>query len=95
MYERIDDENWCKDNEPIPDILNDCNDDYSCFENAREKCDGDFKCFGVAWYKVATGGYKLKKCLSRETEPKTDGWRTVMKSSKGKSVTKSTKRYPK
>ena len=88
MYERVDDKNWCKDNEYTPDILNDCNDDYSCFENAREKCDGDFKCFGVAWYKMETGGHKLKKCVSREMKPKTDGWRTIMKSSKGNSVTK-------
>ena len=56
-------------------------DDKKCLDNARSQCDNDPDCYGVSWYtKKTIKEQDLKLCLSREMEPKTDGWRTMMKS---------------
>ena len=54
-------------------------DDKQCLDNARGQCDKDPDCYGVSWYSNNIS-QKLKLCLSRDMEPKSDGWRTMMKS---------------
>ena len=54
-------------------------DDKQCLDNARGQCDKDPDCYGVSWYQNDIG-QKIKLCLSRDMEPKNDGWRTMMKS---------------
>ena len=53
--------------------------DKQCLDNARGQCDNDPNCHGVSWF-PKNAQQKLKLCLSREMEPKSDGWRTMMKS---------------
>ena len=53
--------------------------DDGCLDNARNLCDNDPACFGVSWY-PGNIQQRLKICLSNETVPKYDGWRTMMKS---------------
>ena len=55
-----------------------------CLDNARGLCDNDPGCYGVSWYTTKLD-QKIKLCLSREMEPKHDGWRTMMKSG-GKNI---------
>ena len=69
---------WCKDNKDI-EGRNNCSDDTKCLENARGQCDNNPDCFGVMWYSKWLA-QKMKICLSRELETKTDGWRTMLKS---------------
>ena len=52
--------------------------DKQCLDNARRHCDEDPNYFGVSWFPHKKN-QDLKLCLSREMEPKTDGWRTMMK----------------
>ena len=69
---------WCKDSKDI-DGRNRCESDQQCLENARGQCDNSPYCFGVMWNRrVIT--QKLRICLSRELDPKTDGWHTMLKS---------------
>ena len=77
---------WCKDSKTI-EGRNGCMNDADCLENARSQCDNDPKCYGVSWYQN-TKWHKMRLCLSEKMEPKTDGWRTMMKSSKCKNSTK-------
>ena len=53
-------------------------DDKQCLDNARGQCDKDPDCYGVSWYPNNVG-QKTKLCLSRDMDPKNDGWRTIMK----------------
>ena len=69
---------WCKKHKDI-EGRNDCMDDKQCLENARRECDKNPDCFGVMWYSHLKR-QPLQICLSRELEPKTDGWRTMLKS---------------
>ena len=68
---------WCKDNKDV-EGRNGCMSDDQCLGNARALCDVDPNCYGVSWYQNWIEP-KLKLCLSRKMEPKTDGWRTMMK----------------
>ena len=68
---------WCKDNQGVGG-RNGCMSDDQCLGNARALCDEDPNCYGVTWYENRKE-QKLKLCLSREMETKTDGWRTMMK----------------
>jgi len=68
---------WCKESKPI-EGRNGCMNDADCLENARSQCDNDPKCYGVSWYPNVSK-QKMKLCLSEKMEPKTDGWRTMMK----------------
>ena len=68
---------WCKDNKDVVG-RNGCMSDDQCLDNARALCDVDPNCYGVSWYQNWIEP-KLKLCLSRAMEPKTDGWRTMMK----------------
>ena len=71
---------WCADNKDI-EGRNGCNDDKVCLENGRDQCDMDPSCFGVSWYSRnnTQNEVRLKLCLTKDMEPKTDGWRTMMK----------------
>ena len=69
---------WCKFNKEVVG-RNGCTNDEQCLDNARSQCDNDPKCFGVSWFPNKKT-QDLKLCLSKEMEPKTDGWRTMMKS---------------
>ena len=75
---------WCKHNKDV-DGRNGCNDDYQCLLNARDLCDNDPYCHGVSWYPNDIQK-KLKICLTRELEPKNDGWHTRMKSESGSHI---------
>ena len=77
---------WCKDSKTI-EGRNGCMNDADCLENARSQCDNDPKCYGVSWYQN-NSKQKIRLCLSKEMKPKTDGWRTMMKSSQGKNSTR-------
>ena len=71
---------WCKHNDDV-EGRNGCMNDKQCLDNARDQCDKNPDCYGVSWYtKKTIKEQDLKLCLSREMEPKTDGWRTMMKS---------------
>ena len=70
---------WCKSSKEVKEIRNECMTDKQCLENARSQCDNDPNCFGVSWLPNPKT-QDLKLCLSKEMEPKTDGWRTMMKS---------------
>ena len=69
---------WCKRNKDVSG-RNGCMTDKQCLLNARRQCDEDTNCFGVSWNSNEKN-QDLKLCLSREMVPKTDGWRTMMKS---------------
>ena len=75
---------WCKRNKDI-DGRNGCNDDYQCLLIAKDVCDNDPYCHGVMW-NANDITKKLKICLSRELEPKNDGWHTRMKSESGNHI---------
>jgi len=79
---------WCKSNKGVDGIRNGCMDDKQCLDNARGQCDNDPDCYGVSWYQNDIG-QKIKLCLSRDMEPKNDGWRTMMKSEARKTTTES------
>ena len=68
---------WCADNEIISGRKN-CKSDEACAANGRETCDKDPNCYGIAWYEVNLSE-DLRMCKSNRMEPKTDGWRTMMK----------------
>ena len=68
---------WCQGSKNI-EGRNGCTDDKECLENARDQCDKDPDCFGVSWLSNKIE-QKSKLCLSKEMEPKRDGWRTMMK----------------
>ena len=68
---------WCTNNKDI-EGRNFCYDDKACLENGRDQCDKDPSCFGVAWYSQDIF-VDLKLCLSKDMEPKTDGWSTMLK----------------
>ena len=70
---------WCKRSKDVRGIRNGCMTDKQCLDNARSQCDNDPNCFGVSWLPNPKT-QDLKLCLSKEMEPKTDGWRTMMKS---------------
>ena len=69
---------WCKLNMDV-EGRNGCMSDKQCLDNARVLCDNDPGCYGVSWYPGKLD-QKIKLCLSRDMEPKHDGWRTMMKS---------------
>ena len=69
---------WCSNHKDVGGRL-ECNSDTECLHNARYKCDKDPGCYGVAWYQPIRN-QPLKLCMSRDMAPKTDGWRTMMKS---------------
>ena len=75
---------WCKRNKDI-DGRNGCNDDYQCLLVAQDVCDNDPYCHGISW-NANDITKKLKICLSRELEPKNDGWHTRMKSESGNHI---------
>ena len=75
---------WCKDNKDI-DGREGCMSDAECLQNARGQCDTDSNCFGVSWLS-ANQGQRLKICRSKEMVSKPDGWRTMMKVSRGKQI---------
>ena len=77
---------WCKESIDV-EGRGGCMTDYDCLENARYRCDTDPNCFGVSWYPHVKSQL-LKICRSREMEPKTDGWRTMMKSLNNEKCTK-------
>ena len=69
---------WCKSSKAVKEIRNECMTDKQCLDNAQSQCDNDPNCFGVSWLPYSKTE-DLKLCLSKEMEPKTDGWRTMMK----------------
>ena len=84
MYEPVNEKYFCEDHifVNMPNMRKECNDDYSCLENARKICDGDPKCFGISWL-IDSNEQIIGKCMSRIMKPNTDGWHTIMKSTKG------------
>ena len=68
---------WCKLNKDI-EGRNGCMSDKQCLDNARGQCDKNPDCYGVSWYPKIMD-QELKRCLSRDIEPKSDGWHTMMK----------------
>ena len=68
---------WCKDNKDV-EGRNGCINDKQCLDNARGQCDNDPDCYGVSYYPKNVE-QKLKLCLSRDMEAKSDGWVTMMK----------------
>ena len=83
MYDDPLTKEWCRDNMDI-EGRNNCNGATTCLENTRGQCDNDPNCFGIMWLSNRQA-QKMKICLSRELETKTDGWRTMLKS-EGKHV---------
>ena len=71
---------WCSNNKDV-DGRNGCTTDDECLNNARGQCDNDDGCFGISWHERIPN-QTLKICLSRDFQPKSDGWRTIMKSTK-------------
>jgi len=69
---------WCSNHKDVVGRL-ECDSDEACLHNARSQCDEDPGCLGVAWYQPLKS-QPFKMCLSRAMAPKTDGWRTMMKS---------------
>ena len=69
---------WCSEGKDIGG-RNNCSSDKECLENGRKLCDGNPGCFGIAWYEHRLA-QPLKMCSSTKMSPKTDGWRTLMKS---------------
>ena len=69
---------WCADSKAIPGVRNGCASDEACLAIGRKTCDADAECFGVGWYQPKVE-QDLIMCLSNKMEPKTDGWRTMMK----------------
>ena len=86
MYEQVNEKHFCEEYKNMPNMINECNDDYSCLENARKYmkiCDCDPSCFGISWL-IDGNVQMIGKCLSRKMKPNREGWRTIMKSTKGK-----------
>ena len=84
-YDGIQTKFWCKDAIHMEgrifdggDGMKTCNNDYECEYRARFKCDNEIKCFGFSWHEH-NKLQELRMCTSSEMEPKTDGWRTSMK----------------
>ena len=71
---------WCPDNKDVGG-RNGCSTDKECLNNARDQCDNDRGCFGVSWHE-GIPNHPIKICLSRDLKAKSDGWRTMMKSTK-------------
>ena len=57
---------------------NNCTSDQDCLVNGRKACDDDYKCHGVSWYEGRLD-VDLKICSSIRLEPRSGGWRTIMK----------------
>ena len=77
-YHTVTAKEWCRDNEDVIDERNNCTSDVECFAIGRKICNVYPDCFGVSWYENNLA-QPLRICRSNVMEPKTDGWRTIMK----------------
>jgi len=67
----------CEDNEEV-DVRDGCNLKQDCLFNARNICDKNSTCFGIAWLKDDLE-QKIVVCLSRKMIATENKWQTILK----------------